>query len=68
MAISPGVHLGILTAFERKGLMQDVEQVENRRCLGPSLSTKSCIHNLPRSCVEGCVVLLSEAWGCVDEG
>ena len=31
VAISPGVHLGTLTAFERKGLIQDGEQVENGR-------------------------------------
>ena len=36
--------------------------------LGPGLSTQSCTHSLPRSCVEGCEVQLSEAWGCVDEG
>ena len=28
VAISLGVHLGTLTAFERKGLIQDGEQVE----------------------------------------
>ena len=31
VAISLGVHLGTLTAFERKGLIQDGEQVENGR-------------------------------------
>ena len=31
VAISPGVHLGTLTAFESKGLIQDGEQVENGR-------------------------------------
>ena len=36
--------------------------------LGAGLSNKRCTHKLPRSCVEGCVVLLSEAWGCVSEG
>ena len=36
--------------------------------MGPGLSTKSCTHNLSRSCVEGCVVLLNESQGCVDEG
>ena len=36
--------------------------------LGPGLSTQSCTHSLPGSCVDGCVVQLSEAWGCVDEG
>ena len=36
--------------------------------LGPGLSTKSCAQNLPRSCLEGYVVLLSEARGWVDEG
>ena len=33
-----------------------------------SLLTQSCTHSLPGSCVEGCVVQLSEARGCVDEG
>ena len=36
--------------------------------LGPGLSAQSCTYSLPRSCVEGCVVQLSEAWGCMDEG
>ena len=36
--------------------------------LGPGLSTQSCTHSLPGSCVEGCVVQVSEARGCVDEG
>ena len=36
--------------------------------MGPGLSTKSCTHSLPGSCVDSCVVQLSEAWGCVDEG
>ena len=31
LMISPGVHLGTLTASERKGLIQDGEQVENGR-------------------------------------
>ena len=31
VAISPGVYLETLTAFERKGLIQDREQVENGR-------------------------------------
>ena len=63
------MHLETLTAFERKGLIQDREQVEKWEVsLGPGLQTKSCTHNLPRSSVEGCVVLLSEDWGCVGEG
>ena len=36
--------------------------------LGPGLSTQSCTHSLPESCVEGCMVQMSEAQGCVDEG
>ena len=36
--------------------------------LGPGPSTQSCTHSLPGSCVEGCEVQLSDAWGCVDEG
>ena len=36
--------------------------------MGPGLSTQSCTHSLPGSCVDSCVVQLSEAWGCVDEG
>ena len=36
--------------------------------LGPGLSTQTCTHSLPGSCVEGCVVQLSEARGCMDEG
>ena len=35
--------------------------------LGPGLSTQSCTHSLPGRCVEGCVVQLCEARGCVDE-
>ena len=35
--------------------------------LGPGLSTRHCTHSLSRSCVEGCVVQLCEAWGCVDD-
>ena len=31
VAISPGVHLETLTAFERKGHIQEREQVENGR-------------------------------------
>ena len=31
VAISPGVHLGTLTGFETKGLIQDGGQVENGR-------------------------------------
>ena len=45
MAISPGVHLWTLTAFERKGLIQDGEQVENggesgRRSVNQELHTQ----------------------------
>ena len=36
--------------------------------LGPGLSTQSCTHSLPGSCVEGYVVQLSEARSCVDDG
>ena len=36
--------------------------------LGPGLSIQSCSHSLPGSCVQGCVVQLSEARGCMDEG
>ena len=35
--------------------------------LDPGLSTQSCTHSLPGRCVEGCVVQLCEARGCVDE-
>ena len=35
--------------------------------LGPGLSTQSCTHSPPGSCVEGCVVQLCEARGCIDE-
>ena len=35
--------------------------------LGPGLSTRSLTHSLPRSCVEDCVVQLSEAQGSVDD-
>ena len=35
---------------------------------GSRLSTQSCKHSLPGSCVKGCVVQLSEAQVCVDEG
>ena len=31
VAISPSVHLGTLRVFERKGLIQDGEKVENGR-------------------------------------
>ena len=67
--ISPGVQQGTLTGFERKGLIQDGEPVGKREVsMGPGLSTESCTHSLPRSCVEGYVVQLSEARSCVDDG
>ena len=46
--------------------------MENRSKMGgesgPRSSTKSCTHTLDRICVESWLVLLSEAWACVDEG
>ena len=33
VVISPGVELGTLTGFERKGLIQDGEPVGNGRCV-----------------------------------
>ena len=46
VAISPGVHLGTLTAFERKGLIQDGEQVENGGESGPR-SVNQELHTHP---------------------
>ena len=55
-------------ALRDKDLFRMDKRYETGGESGPGLSTQSCTHSLPGSCVEGCVVQLSEARGCMDEG